>query len=132
MDTAELIVRLRQRAEDTRIKANADCMTEAADVIQALATAPAPDPVGVMEIAQRSGYPAETVGHWKYRSTRGQMPANPFPKARWIVSGEDAYDWNLDILPWLRRTGRADRLAGPRRVSPEASARALDLRQRTG
>jgi hypothetical protein len=60
-------------------------------------------PVGGLEIANRLGVRRETVAQWKQR---GLLPA-----PRWTVSGEDAWDWALDIEPWALKTRRqiADR-----------------------
>jgi hypothetical protein len=55
-------------------------------------------PVGGLEIADRLGVKRETVAMWKQR---GHLPP-----PRWTVSGEDAWDWYLDIEPWARQTGR--------------------------
>lgn len=56
------------------------------------------EPVGALEIAGRLGVRRETVAQWKQRKL--------LPPARWTVSGEDAWDWTLDIEPWARETGR--------------------------
>ena len=56
------------------------------------------EPVGGLEIAARLGVRRETVAMWKIR---GLLPAS-----RWTVSGEDAWDWTLDIEPWAARSGR--------------------------
>lgn len=56
------------------------------------------DPVGAKEIAARLGVRRQTVATWKQRGI--------LPPARWTVSGEDAWDWKLDIEPWAERTGR--------------------------
>src|ERR1700733_4486311 len=56
------------------------------------------EPVGGLEIAGRLGVRRETVAMWKQRGL--------LPPARWTVSGEDAWDWALDIEPWARETGR--------------------------
>jgi hypothetical protein len=55
-------------------------------------------PVGGLEVAGRLGVKPQTVRMWKLRGL--------LPPARWTVSGEDAWDWHLDIEPWARRTGR--------------------------
>jgi hypothetical protein len=55
-------------------------------------------PVGGLEIAGRLRVPRRTVAKWKQRRL--------LPRARWTVSGEDAWDWWRDIEPWARRTGR--------------------------
>ena len=51
-----------------------------------------------MEVADRLGVKRETVAMWKVRGL--------LPPARWTISGEDAWDWYLDIEPWARQTGR--------------------------
>lgn len=56
------------------------------------------EPVGGLEVAARLGMRPKTVTQWKLR---GLLPA-----PRWTVSGEDAWDWEVDIEPWARRTGR--------------------------
>lgn len=62
-------------------------------------TRPQPcEPVGALEVAGRLGVRRETVAQWKQRGL--------LPPARWTVSGQDAWDWALDIEPWARETGR--------------------------
>ena len=56
------------------------------------------EPVGALEVADRLGVRRETVATWKQRGL--------LPLARWTVSGQDAWDWTLDIEPWARGTGR--------------------------
>jgi hypothetical protein len=58
------------------------------------------DPVGAVEIAERIGVNRQTVAVWRMRH-------DDFPDERWTVSGYPAWDWNLDVLPWLIATGRA-------------------------
>jgi hypothetical protein len=55
-------------------------------------------PVGGLEIADRLGVRRETVAQWKQRGL--------LPPPRWTVSGEDAWDWAMDIEPWAQETGR--------------------------
>jgi predicted GIY-YIG superfamily endonuclease len=55
-------------------------------------------PVGALEVAGFLGVKRETVAMWKIRGL--------LPPARWVVSGEDAWDWAEDIEPWARQTGR--------------------------
>lgn len=55
-------------------------------------------PVGGLEIAGRLSVRPQTVAQWKQRGL--------LPPVRWTVSGEDAWDWALDIEPWARATGR--------------------------
>jgi uncharacterized protein (DUF1778 family) len=66
--------------------------------------------------------------------SRGNPPlpvrVSPDQRERWRTA---AMREGVDLSTWVRRTlDAAAEAAGPRRVSPEASARALDLRQRTG
>lgn len=56
------------------------------------------EPVGLSEIAQRLGVKRATAATWHWRGL--------LPEARWTVSGSPAWDWQLDIAPWARRTGR--------------------------
>lgn len=63
-------------------------------------TAAVADPVGAAEIAERAGVRRQTVAIWRMRH-------EDFPEARWVVSGYPAWDWNLDVVPWLIGTGRA-------------------------
>ncbi len=64
------------------------------------------DPVGAAEIAERLGFKRQTVSVWRQRY-------ETFPQPRWVVSTYPAWDWNLDILPWLRSTGRDHLLSPP-------------------
>lgn len=57
------------------------------------------DVVGINEIADRIGKPRNTVKVWRHRGI--------LPEERWSVSGIPAWDWTLDIVPWLKETGRA-------------------------
>lgn len=64
------------------------------------------DPVGMTEIAARLGVSLKAVQNWPAR------PGARFPPARWTVGGRPAWDWQQDIEPWARETGR---LQDPRR-----------------
>jgi hypothetical protein len=55
-------------------------------------------PVGLQDIAQRMGVPENTVRVWHTRRV--------LPEARWRVSGRPAWDFDKDILPWAKKTGR--------------------------
>jgi hypothetical protein len=57
------------------------------------------DPVGLAEIAHRAGVQRKTAVQWRHRRL---LPAPRWPS----VSGAPAWDWNLDIIPFLTRTGR--------------------------
>lgn len=57
------------------------------------------DPVGATEIAGRCGVDLGTIKKWQYRH-------RSFPVPRRLVGGRPAWDWNLDIIPWLTATGR--------------------------
>ena len=56
-------------------------------------------PVGATEIAERLGLDRDTVKTWQRRH-------ESFPPPRWTVGGRPAWDWTLDISPWLLATGR--------------------------
>lgn len=56
------------------------------------------DPVGIAEIAQRTGRKGNTVSLWNMHGV--------FPSPRWYVSGFPAWDWNVDVLPALRLAGK--------------------------
>lgn len=58
------------------------------------------DPVGMTDIADRLGVKQQTVIMWKLRGV--------LPPHRWEVSGRPAWDWNRDIVPWAKDTGRLD------------------------
>ena len=87
-------------------------------------------PVGATEIAERLtqlGKPTArgTVAAWLSRrkeweaAGRPQRRAReePVPAPRWRVNGGPAWDFERDILPWCRRTGR---------LPAEAEAEAAD------
>jgi hypothetical protein len=57
-----------------------------------------PDIVGLNEIADRLGVERSTPDRWRYRGL--------LPEPRLIVSGTPLWDWDNDIEPWARRTGR--------------------------
>lgn len=59
-----------------------------------------PDPVGLLEIADHLHVAHNTVKSWRQREL--------LPDPRWTVSGAPAWDWELDIIPWARKTGRID------------------------
>ncbi len=62
------------------------------------------DPVGVTEIAKRAGVRLGTVMQWRDRYRQDERA--PWPAPRWTVGGRPAWDWGLDIVPWLEATGR--------------------------
>jgi hypothetical protein len=64
-----------------------------------LSAATAPEPVGLAEIARRSGVKLQTAQMWNWRGL--------LPPPRWTVSGKPAWDWHQDIVPWFNRSGRA-------------------------
>lgn len=55
-------------------------------------------PVGLVEIAQRLGVQRQTAVAWRVRKL--------LPDPRWTVSGAPAWDWQEDIEPWAKETGR--------------------------
>lgn len=57
------------------------------------------DPVGATEIAARCGVDLGTVKKWQHRY-------RSFPRPRRPVGGRPAWDWALDIVPWLTATRR--------------------------
>lgn len=59
------------------------------------------DAVGVIEIADRLGYPARTVHMWVFREV---LPPVDFPS----INGSPAWRW-VKILRWAGSTGRLDR-----------------------
>lgn len=68
------------------------------------------DVVGEREIAERLGVEVQTVAAWVYRGkgkhgTRRRAGADPFPPARWSVSGVPAWYWP-DVEVWAIATGR--------------------------
>lgn len=66
---------------------------------------PGCDPVGAKDIAERTGVQPDTVHRWQKRGL--------LPDARWYVSGAPAWDWNFDIVPWLRASPYRAHLAPP-------------------
>ena len=60
-------------------------------------------PVGVVEIADRTGVKPITVRKWAERHAA-------FPASRWRVSGNPAWDWD-EVRNWLRDTERLRELA---------------------
>lgn len=58
------------------------------------------DPVGVIEIAERLGVGRSAVDNWRFNRDLG------FPDQRWTVGGRPAWDWDLDVVPWAKQTGR--------------------------
>lgn len=61
------------------------------------------DPVGATEIAARCGVDLGTIKKWQQRHRAGYPD---FPKPRRLVGNRPAWDWALDIVPWLTATGR--------------------------
>lgn len=59
------------------------------------------DPVGSVDISTRLGLSRQAVHKWSER-----RPTTGYPEARWSVSGNPVWDWNVDIVAWLRATGR--------------------------
>ena len=78
------------------------------------------EPVGAFEIAGRLGVRRETVATWKQR--------NLLPPARWTVSGQDAWDWTLDIEPWARETGRMPTMNMPEQAPDPSEQPGWDVR----
>jgi hypothetical protein len=63
------------------------------------------EPVGLAEIAQRLGYPVDTVRVWRGRSLRGELRV-PFPEAQpTTVSGYPWWNWT-SVWEWAEATGR--------------------------
>ncbi|RKR92749.1 hypothetical protein BDK92_7228 [Micromonospora pisi] len=60
------------------------------------------DPVGATEIAERAGVGRPAVERWQERH------ADTWPERRWTVGGRPAWDWAVDIVPWLEATGRIE------------------------
>lgn len=56
-----------------------------------------PDPVGLVEIAQRLGVRRTTADVWRNRGL--------LPEPRWTVGGRPAWAW-ADIEKWAKETGR--------------------------
>lgn len=56
-----------------------------------------PDPVGLVEIADRLGVARQTVDAWRYRDL--------LPQPRWTVGGRPAWAWP-DVAAWATATGR--------------------------
>ena len=56
-----------------------------------------PEPVGLVEIAERLGVKPQTARMWRHREL--------LPEPSWVVSGQPAWHWP-DIEAWARRTGR--------------------------
>ncbi|MCA1832577.1 MAG: hypothetical protein LC750_07570 [Actinobacteria bacterium] len=79
-------------------------------------TRPDPEPVGLLEIAERLGVRPQTARNWRGGDVRVPMPA-----PRWTVSGMPAWAWD-DVEAWARATGRlAERGTGRaavQRVNP--------------
>jgi hypothetical protein len=63
------------------------------------------DPVGSKDIAARTGVQPNTVHMWQKRGL--------LPEPRWHASGFPLWDWNVDIVPWLRADARRAHLAPP-------------------
>jgi hypothetical protein len=61
------------------------------------------DPVGATEIAARCGVDLGTIKKWQKRHRAG---CPDFPQPRRLVGNRPAWDWALDIVPWLTATGR--------------------------
>jgi hypothetical protein len=59
------------------------------------------EPVGVQEIDERAGVSEVTVRQWKRR-----YPG--FPRSRWTVSGQPAWDWH-EVRVWVRKPRRPGR-----------------------
>jgi len=58
------------------------------------------EPVGLADIAQRLQVERNTAAQWRLR------PGVQFPAVRWWVSGDPAFCWQCDVVPWARETGR--------------------------
>lgn len=61
------------------------------------------DPVGEVNIAERTGVQPNTVHAWMKRGL--------LPEPRFLVGGgRPVWDWNVDIVPWLRSDPRRQHL----------------------
>lgn len=73
------------------------CRGDLVDSSNVVDMTPKPEPVGIVEIAQRLDVKRRTVDQW------GQRDLLPAP--RWTVGGRPCWDW-ADVEAWARKTGR--------------------------
>lgn len=67
-------------------------------MLRSMPRRPNADPVGLADLAKRLGVQRQTAKDWKQR---GLLPA-----PRWYASDAPLWDWDADIEPWARKTGR--------------------------
>lgn len=82
------------------------------------------DPVGQLEIAERAGVKPDTVKKW-----RDRHPS--FPKPRWTVGGNPAWEWAV-VRRWLEDNGRVANHFRFRIMSSDASSVLEETRDADG
>lgn len=61
-----------------------------------------PEPVGVVEIADRLGVTRKHVEAWRTRGRAGRA----FPSPRWTVGGRPAWEWSA-VADWHEKTKKS-------------------------